>query len=194
MQAGAEKQISSAGADASAEGGGSKKRRKRMDSSGALLGLGGGDASGYANYLGSLLSGAGGGFDGGDGGQFGAALLQQYMQYTQGPRGRPDDGAVWAGVMAVASACLPPGSAPEEDGPETGQPRLLGMVPHLASRAMGVVWEQDAEGDGELSEEGRGPPQVRAVPPWGLALYFPLGCPSWMILACLFAPCHLPLF
>lgn len=162
-QAGAEKQISSAGADGSAEGG-SKKRRKRMDSSGSLLGLGGGDASGYANYLGSLISGAGGGFDGGDGGQFGAALLQQYMQYAQAPRGRLDDGAVWAGVMAVASTCLPPGSAPEEDGSETtGQPRLLGMIPHLASRAMGVVWEQEAEGDGELSEEGRGPPQVREV-------------------------------
>ena len=100
---------------------------------------------GYANYLNSLQ------FNDGD---VGAALLQQYMQMAQ--RSKPDEAASWSGIMSVAAACLPgPSTTTAEDGsvqqvapaPVT---RLIGMVPHLASRAMGVVWEQDPDGTDEV--------------------------------------------
>ena len=103
-------------------------------------------------------TGSGGGFeDDGHGGQLGAALLPQCNHNLQGTRIFPDNGAVWAGVMGVTSACLPA----EAEGSGSGLLRVLGLVPHLASRAMGIVWEQEAEDDGELSWEDGVPPQVR---------------------------------
>ena len=110
-----------------------------------------------------------GGFDDDDDDrQLGEALQSQYIQNLQGTRIFPDNGTAWAGMMGVASTRLPPGCAAETEGPgtetegsRTGLMRVLGLVPHLASRAMGIVWEQEAEDDGELSWEDGVPPQVR---------------------------------
>ena len=100
---------------------------------------------GDANDLSSYQSGDG---------DVDAAPLQQYMQMiAQG--GKPDEAAVWNGIMSVAAICLPgPSTVTAEDGSEfqVAPPvtRLIGMVPHLASRAMGVLWEQDVDGSEEI--------------------------------------------
>ena len=133
VQAGAEKGGLRAAAEEAQEGG-PKKRRKRIDP--ASLG---GDSGGYANYLGSL-------FNGGD---VGAAFLQQYMQLAESRR--PDEGAVWSSIMSIVSTCMA-GPSPPEDGSEPpAQPvtRLIALVPHVGIRAMGIIWEEDAEGQGE---------------------------------------------
>ena len=153
VQAGAEK--GGARADAEAAEGNTKKKRKKIDP--ATLGMGG-EMSGYANYLNSLQFGDG---------DVGAALIQQYMQMAQ--RNKPDENAVWNGIMSVAAICLPgPSTVTAEDGSEfqVAPPvtRLIGMVPHLVSRAMGVLWEQDVDGSEEIEVRSKGDPVIPSLP------------------------------
>ena len=93
-----------------------------------------------------------------------ATPMQQYIQTAQG--GKPDETAAWNGIMSVAAVCLPgPSTVASEDGSEiqVAPPvtRLIGMVPHLASRAMGVLWEQDVDGSEEIEVRSKGDPVVQ---------------------------------
>jgi hypothetical protein len=132
-----------------------KAKRKRIDVSHGDF-----EDAGQLAYLTSLLgSGQFNPLDPSSGGQL---LLQHYLQLATGApvqqqkgkqaQSQATEAAAWTGFMSVAAAAVP--SSPSGLGAPSGADgsysipsgsRLMGLVPHLGSRAMGVLWEQDGD-------------------------------------------------
>ncbi|GAX78044.1 hypothetical protein CEUSTIGMA_g5486.t1 [Chlamydomonas eustigma] len=151
----AQKLQAAASAEKGVEGpdGMKKAKRKRVD-----MANGDFDDAGQLAYLTSLLgSGQFNPLDSSSGGQL---LLQHYLQLASGvpvqqQKGKQahvqaSEAAAWTGFMSVAAAAVPSspsgqGAQPGADGSYSIPSRLMGLVPHLGSKAMGVLWEQDGD-------------------------------------------------